>query len=70
MESIMTDSSSGRNEFNAGSDSAKHHAKGTASEQHARTAKTGASTPTVAPNGSFVRDQKPGSSVPGSAVKS
>lgn len=40
----MSDKSSGRNEFNAGSDSAKHHT-GTASEQHARTTSTGPATP-------------------------
>lgn len=64
----MSDSSSGRNEFNAGSDSAKHHAKGTASQQHGSTPKTGPATPTTAPNGQTVRDLKP-FPIPGSAVK-
>jgi hypothetical protein len=41
----MADQSSGRNNFNAGSDSAKHHT--TASEQHARTPKAGPATPTT-----------------------
>lgn len=64
----MSDSSSGRNEFNAGSDSAKHHT-GTASQQYDHTPKAGPSVPTVAPNGSAVRDQRP-TNTPGSAVKS
>lgn len=64
----MSDTSSGRNEFNSGSDSAKHH-KGTASEQFDRKTIAGA-TPTTAPNGQTVRDNKPMGSVPGSAVKS
>ncbi|NYH13550.1 hypothetical protein [Paraburkholderia bryophila] len=64
----MADQSSGRNEFNAGSDSAKHHGK-TAYEQHQATPKAGPATPTTGPRGSVVRDEKP-SNVPGSAVRS
>ena len=63
----MADSSSGRNEFNSGSDSAVHH-KGTAQQQYDRTPKASPSTPTTGPNGSVVRDERP-SPIPGSAVK-
>ena len=63
----MSDKSSGRNEFNAGSDSAVHH-KGTATEQYKATPTIGPAVPTTSPTGSAVRDQKP-VSVPGSAVK-
>ncbi|MGX7850923.1 hypothetical protein [Pseudomonas aeruginosa] len=62
----MSDSSSGRNEMNSGSDSAKHYT-GTASQQYDRTPKAGPSVPT-SPNGQVVRDLKP-VPVPGSAVK-
>lgn len=51
----MADQSSGRNAFNAGSDSAKHHI-GTAHEQHARTPAPPASTPTRAVGESVVKD--------------
>ena len=62
------DQSSGRDsKTNSGSDSAVHHGKGSAAEQFDRSTIAG-STPTVAPSGSTVRDQKP-STVPGSAVK-
>lgn len=48
----MADASSGRNEFNAGSDSAKHH-KGTATDQYKATPAQGAATPVTNrhPNG-------------------
>jgi len=63
----MTDHSSGRNEFNAGSDSAKHHGKGTATAQYGSATKPGPAVPTTGPAGA-VRDQRP-TGTPGSAVK-
>lgn len=65
----MSDQSSGRDaSTNSGSDSAVHHGKGSAYEQHSRTPKAGPAVPTVAPNGSAMRELKP-FPVPGSAAK-
>jgi hypothetical protein len=61
------DKSSGRNEFNAGSDSAMHHGS-LPIEQFRNAPKIGPATPTTAPSGSTVRDQRP-TGTPGSAVK-
>ncbi|WP_158935065.1 hypothetical protein [Burkholderia sp. S171] len=63
----MADSSSGRNNLNSGSDSAKHHGSLPIDRFH-DSVKPGASTPTTGPNGSVVRDERP-SAIPGSAVK-
>lgn len=66
----MADSSSGRDpSTNAGSDSAKHYT-GTASEQHARTPATVASTPVTYrhPNGA-VGNGMPPAADPRSAAK-
>lgn len=66
----MADSSSGRNEFNAGSDSAIHHRKGSAFEQHEATPKTERSTPVQGPGGrSIVGTGKPPKADERSAVK-
>lgn len=64
----MSDQSSGRDaSTNNGSDSAKHY--GTLPIDRFRDSpKIGPATPTTAPTGSAVRDQKP-VSVPGSAAK-
>ena len=62
------DKASGRDSTNSGSDSAIHHTKGTASEQHSSTPKASPSVPTTGPNGSVVRDLVP-TPVAGSAVK-
>ncbi|CAE6876065.1 hypothetical protein R69608_01409 [Paraburkholderia nemoris] len=63
------DKSSGRNEFNAGSDSAKHH-RGTASQQYGSTPAQGAATPATGkhPNG-YVGNGTPPKSDQRSAVK-
>lgn len=63
----MSDASSGRNNLNSGSDSAKHY-RGTAQQQYDRAPKASPSTPTV-PNGQAVRDLTP-TNTPGSVVKS
>lgn len=60
------DNSSGRDEFNAGSDSAKHHRRGTASEQHDKTILD--RTPAPTPSAQVVRDLAP-TNAKGSAVR-
>ncbi|WP_162600940.1 hypothetical protein [Paraburkholderia sp. C35] len=66
----MSDKSSGRNEYNAGSDSAKHHT-GTAHEQYSRIPDTNRSerVTNTHPNGAVGND-KPPKSDERSAVKS
>jgi hypothetical protein len=61
----MSDNSSGRDSTNSGSDSSKHHGKGTA---HAQFKDTPAPTRAVAPTAQVVRDLAP-VPVSGSAVK-
>jgi hypothetical protein len=63
------DSSSGRNKFNAGSDSAVHH-KGTAHEQYQRTPDTPKSEPITGKHDhGFVGNGKPGPADERSKVK-
>lgn len=66
----MADSSSGRNKINAGSDSAPHHGKGGAYEQHQAAPKASSSMPvTGRQSHGYVGDGEPGKADPRSTVK-